>query len=174
MKLFLFLSVVWFLGLCITIVHEFAHIVVLGGKLKNLQIGIAHKFAIQIKFRNITFYPLIPFAGISHLTVNFPISRFRLVAFAMAGSLIGLLIAILFVGFGLWLLPAEAFAEICHTWRLGFLMKAVLRNSVGIRANIGTAFIASGIMYGIQQVGNLLPVKGYDGYQAVKILQNRR
>jgi hypothetical protein len=52
-------------------------------------------------------------------------------------------------------------------------MKAVVHDTAGIRATIGTGCIASGIMFGVQHAGNLLPFPGFDGNQAVKILRNR-
>lgn len=174
MELFLFLSVIWFLGLVLTCLHEAGHVLASGGILQNLQIGIAHKFAIQIKFKSIIFYPLLPVAGFSHITLNSRPTRLRLLYVTLAGSAVGLLIAILCVGFGLYVLPAEALTEITQTHRLGFLMRAVLHDTAGIKATVGTAFMASGIMYGVQQAGNLLPFTGFDGYQAVNILLDRR
>jgi len=174
MKWFLFLVVVWCLGLLITVIHEFAHVIILGGKLESLTIGISHKFAIRIKYKNLSIYPLLPFAGFAHITVDFQLSRFRFLCFTLGGCAFGLLIAFLCVVSGLWLLPAEALTEILATWRLGFLMRAIVHNTAGIEATIATAFIASGIMFGIQQIGNLLPFPGYDGQHALTILRNRR
>ena len=174
MDLLILLSVVWLLGLCITVLHEAGHIIVSGGTLQNLQIGIAHKFAIRIKFRNITIYPLLPVAGISAITLSKRPTLFRLVCFTLAGSAFGLLIAILCAGFGFYMLPFEAQTEIHQTGHLGFLIRAVIGGTAGIRETVATAFIASGIMYGVQQIGNLLPAPGFDGFQLLSILRNRR
>jgi Zn-dependent protease len=171
MKLFLFLIVIWFLGLVITVLHELAHVVASRGKLEFIQIGIAHRFGIQIN--RVRIYPLFPIAGFSKITLTDP-SRLNVLTFTLAGCVVGLLASILCVVFGLYLLPSQALTEIQTTHHLGFLIRQVLHNEAGCIQTVGTALIASGVLYGVQQLGNLLPVCGFDGYHAWQWIFKRR
>lgn len=173
MKIILLLAIVWAVGFLITVLHEIAHVILSGGTLQSIQIGLATKYGIQIN-RFLTIYPLLPIAGYSHIILYSRPSTFRLVGFVLVGSLVGLSAAILCVVAGFNLLQPEALAEFYQTWKLGFLLRDILHGTAGIQSTVGTGFIAAGILYGIQQAGNLLPVPGFDGYQAMHAIRNKR
>jgi Zn-dependent protease len=165
MGIFLFLFILWITGFLITVVHELGHAIFSGGEIEYIQIGIPiGNYFILGKFR---VYPLFPVAGGTRLTIENP-TKCRIVMFASAGIIIGSAACVLAGIIGFNLLPPEAMSEIINTHRLRFLLKDVVAGTASSQTSIATAFITSSILYGVQQIGNLFPVPGYDGYQLLR------
>lgn len=167
MNIFMFLFTLWAIGFLITIIHELGHAWSSNGKTDYIQIGIAIWKPITIG--KIRVYPILPFGGATKVAIENPTKK-RVVLFASAGIANGTFACILVGIFGFCLLSPEAIAEVIRTHKLRFLINAIISGSAGFQSTIATAFISSAIIYGVQQVGNILPAPGYDGHLIFKTI----
>ena len=159
--LILFLFTIWIIGFLITLVHELGHACVSGGQIEFIQIGIAIWKPVKIgKFK---IYPLFPIAGGTKLTIDKP-TKERVVLFAVAGIIAGLVASLLVGLSGFCLLTPEAMMEFLQTHKLRFLLEEIIAGTASTKTTIATAFLTSSVLYGVQQVGNFFPVPGYDGH----------
>jgi Zn-dependent protease len=170
-QILLFFLTIWVIGLLITFVHESAHALTSLGKIEYIQIGIT--FGISLTIGKFTLYPLIPVGGGTKVTIQNP-TREGVILFALAGMIAGLIASLLVGIIGFNLLPPETLAEVFRNRKMGFLLNGIIDGTVGIQTTIATGFIASAVMYSVQQVGNLVPIPGYDGHQILLALRSGR
>ena len=176
MVILLLLSVIYIVGFLITVLHETAHIASIyeiGETPQYVQIGVPTLLC--IKYRNIVFYPLFPFAGRTYMTLHTNPSKFRMLVFTLAGCIAGITASISCGFFGYMLLPNEALTEFHRNGhRLGFLLRDILSGSSDLQTTCATALIMSAVIFGIQHIGNLAPVKHYDGHNFLRVLFHRQ
>jgi hypothetical protein len=166
---FILFFVIWAVGFLITIAHELGHAMLSHGKIEYIQIGIAFGFHVQIgKFK---IYPLLPIAGGTKLTIEHPTKK-RIVLFALAGIIAGFVASILVGITGFDMLSPEYVSQLLQSHKLRFLLTEILAGTANLQTIIATAFLISNILYGVQQLGNLLPIPGYDGHLILTTLRS--
>jgi len=167
------LSVIYITGFAITILHESAHVAILGETPQEVIIGLP--ILLRIRFRNILIYPVLPICGCTKMELTRQPTKFRMLCFTLSGCIAGVIASISCGFFGYMLLPPEALSRIHHNGhRLGFLLRDVVSGTSDVQTTLATALIISAILYSVQQLGNLAPLKSYDGHNFLRVLRHRQ
>ena len=165
----LLLAVIYIIGFIITILHETAHIVALGETPQQVVIGVP--ILLKIEYRNINFYPIFPFAGRTWMNLTRQPTKLRMLIFTISGVVAGVVASIICGFSGYMLMPVDILSRFHRNGHhLGFLLRDIITGSSDFQTTFATALIMSAIIYGVQELGNLAPIRYWDGHNFLRVL----